>query len=162
MTSRAQSSVSSYQRAFEETRDARAALAVEELIAVDLDVLETVSVVLGRLPRVHALRAEITQHFRSSTALVALDALESYALALGHAQVRYMAAPRDDHARLIVAVEDRQRAFTLLALAYDAIRHVAMYLRFTGEDDGEWYLPSLWKGEVGSFAAHVRNSPQLS
>lgn len=162
MLSSADSSVSTFQRAFEETRAARAALAVEELVAIDLDVLEVVSTILGRLPRARALREEVIQQLGRPEPLAALDALEPYALALGHAHVRYMSTSTSDRETLIAAVEDRQRAFTILAIAYDRVRRAAVYLRWTPEDEGTSYLPSLWEGEVGSLAEHVAATRQWS
>ena len=146
--------LSSYQRAFEATRCARAALTVDELVVIDLDVLDLVSTILARMPRAEALRESLEKMPRRCH-LEALDVLESYALALGHAHVRYMATSRSDSQAIAAVVEDRLRAFTLLVRAYDRVRHAAVFLRWTTEDEGQTYLPSLWKGETGSLACHV-------
>lgn len=74
-----------------------AALSPQELVQVNLDVTAAVTTVLGVLPEVRALRAEIVQHLPTFD-LAAFDKLEDYTLALHSAQTDYLTAtqPPDD------------------------------------------------------------------
>jgi hypothetical protein len=55
-----------------------------ELLQLNLDVLEVVTTVLGRLPMIRAMREEIDATFKRFD-LARFDKLERYALALSHA-----------------------------------------------------------------------------
>jgi hypothetical protein len=74
-----------------------AALKVDELVQVNLDVPTAVTTILGVLPEVKALRDHIGQELPAFD-LAAFDKLEDYALALSSAQTNYLTAtqPPDD------------------------------------------------------------------
>ncbi|MEO6602057.1 MAG: hypothetical protein ABIQ16_19410 [Polyangiaceae bacterium] len=82
--------------AYERVKAELAALKVEELIAVNLDIVAAVSTVLGVFPEMKALRERMAE--LPGFDLAAFDKLEDYALALSFAQASYLSAtrPADD------------------------------------------------------------------
>jgi hypothetical protein len=85
-------SVSRYRQAFEALQPEVAALRDDDLMAVNIDVPNALSVVVGALPQLIALRPELAK-FSDPAPLANLDKLEAYALALGHAQTLAQATP---------------------------------------------------------------------
>jgi hypothetical protein len=61
-------------------------------------------------------------------------------------------------ATVAAAVEDRQRAYTLLVHAYDQARRAATYLRWV-EGDVDKIVPSLWAGRGGGRSAGSNVTP---
>ena len=87
--------------AYERVKADLAALDPEALVQVNLEITTAVSTVLGVLPEVKALRAQITQHLPTFD-LASFDKLEDYALALYSAQTDLLTAtqPPDDLVQL--------------------------------------------------------------
>src|SRR6187551_3749161 len=78
-----------------------AALSVDELIQVNLDLQQATSTILGVIPEVTALRAQIVKELPAFD-ITQLDKLEDYTLALRFAHAAYQTAtkPPDDLVQL--------------------------------------------------------------
>lgn len=92
---------------FHATADARARLAPNDLLPINLDVQMAVATVLGALPRLQYLREDIAAQLRSFD-FEQFDAIQSYAEALAFAQTAYLAAsePSDALPRLVARASE--------------------------------------------------------
>ncbi len=107
---------------FERLKPEMAALDVEQLLPVKLDLSGAVATVLGALPEMQALRAQIVKELPLFD-VERFDRLKDYALALGYAHARYLSAtqPPDDLDELATeVVETRER---LLAEVKALVQH---------------------------------------
>lgn len=89
-TPAAKSAAHDFHVAFDKTAAARAALSVEDLVAINLDVQVALTTVMGTLPRIAAFRDEMVQ--LPAFDITNVDKLTTYAEALAHAQAAYLAA----------------------------------------------------------------------
>ncbi len=129
-----------FRTAFFTTTTARAALPVADLNPVNLDVSHVVVTVLGALPRIQALRAEMTAALHPNL-VQHVDSLEPYALALDWAHIVHAAASApDDHLPELAARARQQREQLLSdarALAHRGLVNSAPLQRLEG---GRGYL----------------------
>ena len=70
-----------FQQSFEKTAAERDALKVEELYVINLDIPTAYATVIGSLPEIRAVRAEIAEAI-SKFDVTSIDALEDYAGAM--------------------------------------------------------------------------------
>lgn len=80
-----------FEAAYTATSRDRAALAPTDLLPVNLDAQSIINTVVSVMPKLKTLRPEITTRLPADDASE-IDALESYAYALAHAQTTYLAA----------------------------------------------------------------------
>ena len=96
-----------FHTAFEATAAARAALAQDELLPINLDVRIALTTVLGVLPRLLGLRDAIAESLPTFDA-TPLDALGDYAEALAYAQSGFLAASGPEKALPALAARASQ------------------------------------------------------
>lgn len=116
--------------AYERVKAELVALDPEELVQVNLEIAVAVPTVLGVLPEVKRLRAEIAQHLPTFD-LVSFDKLEDYALALSSAHTDYLTAtqPPDDLVELsaeATKVRDRLHQDALALAGHDLVDEGAL------------------------------------
>lgn len=104
----------SFQAAFEATAKARAALAPEDVLTINVDPQSAVATVLGALPNLQKLRAAIAAEFATFD-IAEFDALETYAQALAEAQSTYSVAAEPTDALPALAARAAELRDTLLA-----------------------------------------------
>lgn len=80
-----------FRTAFEELTTEIRAVEDEALVAINLDVPSVVATVLGVNPKIRAFREDVVKHLPTFE-VERFDALETYAMALGHAQTEYQIA----------------------------------------------------------------------
>lgn len=90
--------------AFERELPAIRAVPESEFAAINVDVQSSVATALGAWPEIRALRDQIVKDV-SSFDITLLDNLESYTLALGHAQTEYQTATETPASLLALANE---------------------------------------------------------
>lgn len=90
--------------AFERELSAIRAVPESEFAAINVDVQSSVATALGAWPEIRALRDQIVKDV-SSFDITLLDNLESYTLALGHAQTEYQTATETPASLLALANE---------------------------------------------------------
>src|SRR5262249_7556305 len=79
--------------------------------------------------------------WRTATSLEDLDAAEEL-----HERITFAVAQRSQQSRPVErAAEERLRAFTLVARAYDQVRRAVIYVQWD-ERDFDRIVPSLWAG----------------
>jgi hypothetical protein len=80
-----------WERAFQSTADDRAALAPQALAVVNLDIPAAVAAVIGAVPKLRAIRAELVAHIVGFDTRC-VDRLEDYALGAGYAHAAWLSA----------------------------------------------------------------------
>jgi hypothetical protein len=80
-----------FQQAYEKVLDELKAVAPSDYVSINTDVPTAVITVLGAVPRIQALRPQVVADLPNLD-IARFDKLETYAMALGHAQARYMSA----------------------------------------------------------------------
>lgn len=94
-----------FRAAFERLLPAIRAVPESEFASINVDVPSSVATALGAWPEVRALRDQIAKDI-SSFDITLMDNLESYALALGHAQTEYQTATEPSPSLLALANEN--------------------------------------------------------
>jgi len=94
-----------FRAAFERLLPAIQAVPENDLVTINIDVPSSVATALGAWPEVRALRDQIVKDV-SSFDIALLDNLESYALALGHAQTEYQTATEPSPSLVALANEN--------------------------------------------------------
>jgi hypothetical protein len=95
------------------TNDIRA-VPEEQYLQINVDVANSVTTVLGAWPEIRNMRAEVMQHMPTFDIAI-LDHLESYALALGHAQTVYQTATAPSPSLIALGAETEKTREVLLA-----------------------------------------------
>jgi hypothetical protein len=108
--------------AFERVKADLLAFRTEELLQVSLDISAAVATVLGVVPEVRALRAQIVKELPSFE-IDRFDKLEDYALALSHAQVLFLSATQRPNDLDPIAEEAAGLRAKLLAEATALVHH---------------------------------------
>ncbi len=95
--------------AYLELEDEIAAVPEEALATINIDVLASVTTVIGALPELMALRDEFVTHLPTFD-IGLLDKFEAYTLALAHAHAQHLGAdqPEEDTAALAEAVSSQR------------------------------------------------------
>jgi hypothetical protein len=98
-----------FQASFDATAGERAAIHPTALMPINIDVSIALTTVMGTLPHLAAIRDAIVEHMPKHD-MESFDMLETYAEALAHANVAYLAASRPSELRALIprATEIRQ------------------------------------------------------
>jgi hypothetical protein len=98
-----------YREAFNRSKEARAAIAAEDLLTLNVDPQSAVTTTLTALPAIKAMRSRLIAEFTNFD-VASFDRLEEYAMALSHANTVYLAtAPDATNFEALLQECDKQR-----------------------------------------------------